>query len=116
MAYLPLRRFRQIYPTVPSCLFPTSIYPLLSLCPGQGDFISLSVNGGFVEFRFDLGSDAVVVRSSKKVELKRFQRLVAKLHNQIGTLQLQRQDGSVYDEERASSDKMLTVLDLQVEK
>ncbi|XP_052124491.1 basement membrane-specific heparan sulfate proteoglycan core protein isoform X6 [Frankliniella occidentalis] len=36
---------------------------------GSGDFVSLGLNGGFVEFRFDVGSGPAVIRSARPVSL-----------------------------------------------
>lgn len=36
---------------------------------GSGDFVSLGLNGGFVEFRFDVGSGPAVIKSALPVSL-----------------------------------------------
>ncbi|XP_033101060.1 pikachurin-like [Anneissia japonica] len=39
---------------------------------GKGDFLSLNLVGGYVEFRFDCGSGPAVLRSSEKLELNKW--------------------------------------------
>ncbi|PVD37045.1 hypothetical protein C0Q70_04038 [Pomacea canaliculata] len=45
---------------------------------GTGDFVSLTVNGGFVEFRFDLGAGEAILRSRNPVEPGRSHRVIAR--------------------------------------
>lgn len=37
---------------------------------GEGNYIALSLNNGFPEFRFDFGGDPVIIRAEKPIELK----------------------------------------------
>ncbi|MEQ2247290.1 hypothetical protein ILYODFUR_007865 [Ilyodon furcidens] len=37
---------------------------------GKGDFISLSLNNGFLEFRYDLGKGPAIIRSKNPMKLK----------------------------------------------
>ncbi|XP_047735915.1 agrin [Hyalella azteca] len=55
---------------------------------GEGDFLSLAVVDGFVEFRFNLGSGTAIIRSHHKISSKRFHRVVAKRYQRDGVLQL----------------------------
>ncbi|KFM77888.1 Agrin, partial [Stegodyphus mimosarum] len=58
----------------------------------SGDFISLSLKDGFVEFRYNLGSGAVVLRSLQKVILGKYQRVVAKRYLKDGMLAVDGQE------------------------
>lgn len=42
---------------------------------GSGDFLSLAIVDGFVEFRYNLGSGPALVRSHQRVQMKRFHRV-----------------------------------------
>ncbi|CAB3372768.1 Hypothetical predicted protein [Cloeon dipterum] len=55
---------------------------------GSGDFISLAVVNGFVEFRYNLGSGPVVITSHEKVQLRKFHHLVARRYQRDGVLRL----------------------------
>ncbi|OQV20149.1 Agrin [Hypsibius exemplaris] len=55
---------------------------------GSGDFVSLSLNNGFVEFRFDLGDGPAVIRSATPITLEKRHRIIAKRFNQDGMLRL----------------------------
>ncbi|CAL4063227.1 unnamed protein product [Meganyctiphanes norvegica] len=55
---------------------------------GSGDFISLSLVDGYVEFRYNLGSGPVVIRSHQQVEISKYHRVVAKRYQRDGVLQL----------------------------
>ncbi|XP_069999257.1 agrin isoform X5 [Penaeus vannamei] len=55
---------------------------------GSGDFISLALVDGYVEFRYNLGSGPAVIRSHHRVQMKRFHRVVAKRYQRDGILQL----------------------------
>lgn len=39
---------------------------------GDGNFIALSLNDGYPEFRFDFGSGTVIIRADKPIELKKW--------------------------------------------
>ncbi|XP_053214035.1 agrin-like isoform X2 [Panonychus citri] len=51
-----------------------------------GDFIALTIKEGRVEFRYNLGSGLVVLRSPDKISLRRKLRIVAKLYHKEGLL------------------------------
>lgn len=53
---------------------------------GLGDFVSLAVVNGYVEFRYNLGNGAVVITSLDKVELKKFHKIVIKRYHRDGML------------------------------
>ncbi|KAL5014686.1 hypothetical protein ScPMuIL_008956, partial [Solemya velum] len=53
---------------------------------GTGDFISLTVKDGFVEFRYDLGSGMVKLRSRYTIKLQEFHRVVARRTGPEGVL------------------------------
>ncbi|CAH0382273.1 unnamed protein product [Bemisia tabaci] len=55
---------------------------------GTGDFISLAIVNGFVEFRYNLGNGPVVIVSPHKVTLRKFHRIVAKRYQRDGLLQV----------------------------
>ncbi|XP_037796396.1 agrin-like [Penaeus monodon] len=55
---------------------------------GSGDFISLALVDGYVEFRYNLGSGPAVIRSHHRVQMKRFHKVVAKRYQRDGILQL----------------------------
>ncbi|XP_015793858.1 agrin-like [Tetranychus urticae] len=59
---------------------------------GDGDFISLSIRKGFIEFRFDLGSGKVVLTSSKTIQLGSVIKLVAKRYLKDGILTVEGQE------------------------
>lgn len=42
---------------------------------GSGDFLSLALVDGFVEFRYNLGSGPALIRSHEQVQMKRFHRV-----------------------------------------
>ncbi|KAG8193219.1 hypothetical protein JTE90_005566 [Oedothorax gibbosus] len=58
----------------------------------SGDFVSLTLKDGFVEFRYNLGSGAVVIRSSDRVPLGKFQKVVAKRYLKDGMLSVEGQE------------------------
>nr|XP_042902800.1 agrin [Parasteatoda tepidariorum] len=58
---------------------------------GIGDFVSLSIKDAFVEFRYNLGNGAVVLRSPQKLHLGKFHRLIAKRYLREGMLALEGQ-------------------------
>ncbi|XP_078697736.1 basement membrane-specific heparan sulfate proteoglycan core protein-like isoform X9 [Branchiostoma floridae x Branchiostoma belcheri] len=53
---------------------------------GAGDFMSLGLSEGYVEFRFDVGSGAAVIRSKNALELGRFHTVVLKRNSRFGSL------------------------------
>ncbi|RWS04342.1 agrin-like protein [Dinothrombium tinctorium] len=53
---------------------------------GEGDFVSLSIKAGFLEFRYNLGSGTVILRSSKKLVLGAMIKVVAKRYLRDGML------------------------------
>lgn len=55
---------------------------------GQGDFVSLALVGGFVEFRYNLGNGPVVIRSLDKIQIGKFHRVVLKRYHRDGILKL----------------------------
>lgn len=59
---------------------------------GEGDFVSLSIRQGYIEFRFNLGSGAEVIRSKQKILLGQTVKIVAKRYLRDGTLTVEGQD------------------------
>lgn len=59
---------------------------------GEGDFVSLAVRDGFVEFRFNLGSGTTVLKSPKKITMGHSVKVVAKRYLRDGTLTVEGQD------------------------
>ncbi|GAU97955.1 hypothetical protein RvY_09170 [Ramazzottius varieornatus] len=55
---------------------------------GSGDFISLTLRNGFVEFRYDLGDGPALVRTTAPVTLEKRHRVVARRYNQDALLKL----------------------------
>lgn len=55
---------------------------------GQGDFVSLALIDGFVQFRYNLGNGPVTITSLDKVQLKTFHRVVLKRYHKDGLLKL----------------------------
>ncbi|XP_053203180.1 agrin-like [Panonychus citri] len=58
---------------------------------GEGDFISISIKGGYIEFRYNLGSGTVILRSSEKISTRERVKLVAKRYLRDGLLTVDRQ-------------------------
>ena len=54
----------------------------------RGDFISLAINDGYVEFKYDLGSGAAKIRSQQRISLNTFHHVKAKRRGKEGMLQL----------------------------
>ena len=54
----------------------------------DNDFISISVLNGFVEFRYDLGSGTLVLRTNARIQMGQWHHLVARRYNQDGYLAL----------------------------
>ncbi|XP_066971041.1 LOW QUALITY PROTEIN: agrin-like [Macrobrachium rosenbergii] len=62
---------------------------------GSGDFISLALVDGFVEFRYNLGSGPAIIRSHERVQMKSFHRVVANRYQRDGKLQLDSSEDAV---------------------
>ncbi|XP_076369513.1 agrin-like isoform X2 [Tachypleus tridentatus] len=74
---------------------------------GHGDFVSLAVRNGFVEFRYDLGSGPVELRSTQRLQPGKFHRVVAKRYLREGILTVEGQEAVT-----GSSEGRLKSLDL----
>ena len=59
---------------------------------GEGDFVSLTLKDGFVEFRFNLGSGTTILKSVDKVAMGKQVKLIAKRYLQDATLSVEGQD------------------------
>ena len=59
---------------------------------GLGDFVSLAIVNGFVEFRYNLGNGPVVITSLDKVQLKKFHRVIIKRYHKDGILKLDEEE------------------------
>ncbi|XP_044765426.1 agrin-like isoform X2 [Coccinella septempunctata] len=55
---------------------------------GSGDFVSLALINGHVEFKYDLGNGPVIIRSINKVKLMKFHKIVIKRYHRDGLLKL----------------------------
>lgn len=55
---------------------------------GSGDFVSLAIVNGFVEFKYNLGNGAVSIRSLDKIQLGKFHRIILKRFHRDGILKL----------------------------
>lgn len=55
---------------------------------GLGDFVSLAIIRGYVEFRYNLGNGPIIITSSNKVHLNRFHRVIVKRYHRDGMLKL----------------------------
>ncbi|XP_022699692.1 pikachurin-like isoform X1 [Varroa jacobsoni] len=55
---------------------------------GQGDFIMLQLVNGFVEFRFDLGNGAAIVRSDEAVTVDKWHTISISRTGQLGILRV----------------------------
>lgn len=53
---------------------------------GLGDFVSLAIVNGYVQFRYNLGNGAVIISASDKVEIKKFHKVVIKRYHRDGML------------------------------
>ncbi|KAH9495123.1 hypothetical protein Btru_018238 [Bulinus truncatus] len=74
---------------------------------GSGDFVSLSINDGYVEFRYDLGAGPALLRSRETVEPIRIHHIIARRTKESGIL--------IVDNEKSvsgSSPSTLTSLEL----
>ncbi|XP_054001386.1 agrin-like isoform X3 [Hylaeus anthracinus] len=74
---------------------------------GTGDFVSLAIVDGFVQFRYNLGNGPVILTSSERVTMKTFHRVAAKRYHKDGVLIFN--DG---DDVAGQSQGMLKSLDL----
>ncbi|XP_075738835.1 agrin isoform X2 [Rhipicephalus microplus] len=74
---------------------------------GAGDFVSLALRDGHLEFRYNLGSGPVLLRAPKPLTIGRFHRVVAKRYLKDGFLTL---DGEA--DIRGRSGGLLESLDL----
>ncbi|CAB0041271.1 unnamed protein product, partial [Trichogramma brassicae] len=74
---------------------------------GTGDFVSLAIVDGFVQFRYNLGNGPVILTSAERVSMKQFHRISAKRYHKDGVLQFN--EG---DEVAGQSEGMLKSLDL----
>ncbi|KAI1287382.1 Agrin [Halotydeus destructor] len=59
---------------------------------GDGDFVSISIKSSLVEFRFNLGSGATILKSAEKIPIGRPVKVVAKRYLKDGTLTIEGQD------------------------
>ncbi|KAI1290249.1 Pikachurin [Halotydeus destructor] len=53
---------------------------------GGGDFVSINLIDGYVEFRFDPGNGPAVIKSLEPVKLNRWHKLTASRTSRLGTL------------------------------
>lgn len=74
----------------------------------DNDFISLCVLNGHIEFRYDLGSGTLVLRSTAKVKLGQWQTVVARRYNQDGFLSL--------DEDKVTGQAVGSIKTLNIDK
>uniref|UniRef100_T1L3L3 Agrin n=1 Tax=Tetranychus urticae TaxID=32264 RepID=T1L3L3_TETUR len=58
---------------------------------GEGDFVSLSIRKGHIEFRYDLGSGMVILRSKEPIVIGSTVRFVAKRYHKDGILSVEGQ-------------------------
>ncbi|XP_049855372.1 agrin-like [Schistocerca gregaria] len=58
------------------------------MADGTGDFVSLAVVNGYVEFRYNLGNGPVVIKSTERVKLNHFHKVSAKRYQRDGMLRL----------------------------
>ncbi|XP_033609084.1 agrin isoform X4 [Cryptotermes secundus] len=74
---------------------------------GTGDFVSIGLVNGYVEFRYNLGNGPVVITSLDRVEMKKFHRVVVKRYHRDGMLKL-----DDYEDVAGQSQGSLKALDL----
>lgn len=55
---------------------------------GLGDFVSLALVNGFVEFKYNLGNGPVLIRSVDKIQLGNFHTITLKRYHRDGILKL----------------------------
>lgn len=75
---------------------------------GMGDFFSLAIVKGYIEFKYNLGNGAAVIRSLEKVELRKFHKVIIKRYHRDGILKVD--DG---EDVTGESPGMLKALDLE---
>ncbi|KAF4521048.1 hypothetical protein B566_EDAN008120 [Ephemera danica] len=75
---------------------------------GTGDFVSLAIVNGYVEFRYNLGNGPVVITSHERVQMKKFHHVVARRYHRDGVLKL-----DTSDDVAGQSQGSLKSLDLQ---
>ncbi|KAL3289355.1 hypothetical protein HHI36_022791 [Cryptolaemus montrouzieri] len=59
---------------------------------GSGDFVSLALINGHVEFKYDLGNGPVLIRSVNKIKLAKFHKVVIKRYHRDGLLKLDNEE------------------------
>ncbi|XP_011499741.1 PREDICTED: agrin-like [Ceratosolen solmsi marchali] len=74
---------------------------------GTGDFVSLAIVDGFVQFRYNLGNGPVILTSPERVSMKTFHRVTAKRYHKDGVLLFNENE-----EVAGQSEGMLKSLDL----
>lgn len=55
---------------------------------GRGDFVSIALVNGFVEFRYNLGSGFALLTSVDKIELSKYHKVVVKRYHRDGILKI----------------------------
>ncbi|RZF33915.1 hypothetical protein LSTR_LSTR012257 [Laodelphax striatellus] len=55
---------------------------------GTGDFVSLAIVDGFIEFRYNLGNGPVIIKSVQRIQMRKFHRVTAKRYQRDGLLQV----------------------------
>ncbi|XP_036359766.1 agrin isoform X5 [Octopus sinensis] len=75
---------------------------------GSGDFVSLTLNQGFVELRYDLGNGQAIIRSARPIRLNKYHHVIARRIGQDGFLQVDGQSNTA----ESSSPGDLTSLNL----
>lgn len=66
---------------VPGLLLFASQYP-----DGSGDFISLNIDQGVVDYRFNMGSGTVIIRSDHRIQLNTWHEIYVEKQGKKGTL------------------------------
>lgn len=92
-SYVTLKPLKAYHKLSIEVEFKTHTYEALLLYnqqkpDGLGDFISLAIVNGFVEFKYNLGNGPVLIRSTEKVQLDVFHRVVVKRYHRDGILKL----------------------------
>ena len=88
MAFPPLGKDVRARTTISASIKPLEkdgliIYVARSTSPFF-DFISIGLYDGYVEFRYNLGSDTVEIRSTERIELNRWHTIHAERIGRIG--------------------------------
>nr|XP_022901915.1 agrin-like isoform X3 [Onthophagus taurus] len=55
---------------------------------GSGDFVSLALVNGFVQFKYNLGNGPVIITSLDRIQLKRFHKVIIKRYHRDGILKV----------------------------